>query len=100
MTTGATIERELKLSVWPGFALPDLVGAIDGGSVSPGAENHLDAVYYDTEDLRLLRRGVTLRFRRGEEPDNAWTAKLPGSTPALGMARREITVAGDPDAIP
>jgi hypothetical protein len=33
MGGGGTIERELKLSVWPGYALPDLDGILDGVSV-------------------------------------------------------------------
>ena len=91
-----TLEREVKLSVWPGFALPDLDGIIDGGGVSQGEEQQLDAAYYDTADLRLLRRGVTLRFRRGESPGEVWTAKLPSATPAIGLARREVTLPDRP----
>ncbi|HZU61458.1 MAG TPA: CYTH and CHAD domain-containing protein [Solirubrobacteraceae bacterium] len=100
MTQQATIERELKLGAWPGFELPDLRGALNG--IVPGAvqEWRLEAVYFDTSDLRLLRRGVTLRFRRGEEPGDLWTAKLPESTPALGMSRREISVAAGPASMP
>ena len=100
MSEPATIEREVKLSVWPGYALPDLDGVIDGGSVSDPREQHLDAVYYDTPDLRLLRRGVTLRFRRGEPPGDVWTLKLPSGTPAVGLARREITVPGRASTMP
>ena len=37
----------------------------------------LDAVYYDTPDLRLLRRGVTLRRRAGGR-DAGWHLKAPG----------------------
>ena len=96
----ATIEREVKLSVWPGYAMPDLDGIIDEGSVSHGEEQHLDAAYYDTTDLRLLRRGVTFRFRRGEPPGEVWTAKLPSGTPAIGQARREITLPGRAGTMP
>ena len=95
-----TLEREVKLSVWPGYALPGVDGIIDGGSVSHGEEQHLDAVYYDTADLHLLRRGVTLRFRRGEPPGEVWTAKLPAGTPAIGLVRREITLPGRAGTLP
>lgn len=44
--------------------------------VSPRAEQFLDAVYYDTEDLRLIRGGVTLRRRSGGT-DAGWQLKLP-----------------------
>lgn len=96
----ATVEREVKLSVWPGYALPELDGVIAGGNVSDQQEQHLDAVYYDTPDLRLLRRGVTLRFRRGEPPGEAWTLRLPPGTPAVGPARREITLPGRASPMP
>ncbi len=100
MTSPATVEREVKLGVWPGYALPDLSGALDGIRVGESEEQRLDAVYYDTSDLRLLRRGVTLRFRRGGQPNGLWTAKLPTAAPAVGMARREATVSAQGDAIP
>jgi CHAD domain-containing protein len=100
MTSPATVEREVKLGVWPGYALPDLSGVVDGIEVGESEEHRLDAVYYDTSDLRLLRRGVTLRFRRGEQPDGLWTAKLPTGTPAVGMARREASVSAQGNGIP
>lgn len=100
MTQQATIERELKLGAWPGFELPDLRGALDGIAPSAPQEWRLEAVYFDTSDLRLLRRGVTLRFRRGEEPGDLWTAKLPDQAPAQGLARREISVPAGSASLP
>jgi CHAD domain-containing protein len=95
-----TTEHELKLGVWPGFELPDLCGALNGAAPSGPEEWRLEAVYFDTPDLRLLRRGVTVRFRRGEEPADVWTAKLPDEAPATGLARREITLPGPPASMP
>lgn len=100
MTQPGTTEREVKLSVWPGYTVPDLSGLIDETQVGSSEEQQLDAIYYDTRDLRLLRRGVTLRFRRGEQPGDVWTAKLPADTPAIGQAGAEITLPGDSDTIP
>ena len=100
MSPRASIEREVKLGVWPGYELPDLTDLLDGGSAVAAEEQHLEADYYDTVDLRLLRRGVTLRFRRGEPPEDVWTAKLPSGAPAVGLARREFTVPGRADAMP
>ena len=100
MSEPGTIEREVKLSVWRGYALPELADVIDGGDVSDAQEQLLDAAYYDTPNLRLLRRGVTLRFRRGEPPGEVWTVKLPSGTPAIGLARREITVPGRAGSMP
>jgi hypothetical protein len=77
-------ERELKLGVWPEFEPPDLESVVKRGEMGPQVERRLDAVYFDTSDLRLLRRGVTLRFRRGEDAGPLWTVKLPEEAPALG----------------
>ena len=100
MSERASIEREVKLGVWPGYELPDFADLLAGGSAVASDEQHLEAVYYDTADLRLLRRGVTLRFRRGEPPGDVWTAKLPAGAPAVGLARREITVAARASGMP
>ncbi|MBV9172517.1 MAG: CYTH and CHAD domain-containing protein, partial [Chloroflexi bacterium] len=100
MTQQTTIERDLKLGVWPGFEMPDLRGTVDGAAASAPEVSRLEAVYFDTAELRLLRRGVTVRFRRGEEPGEVWTAKLPDEAPALGHARREITVPGRSSSMP
>jgi CHAD domain-containing protein len=71
------------------------------GAAATGPEEwRLEAVYFDTADLRLLRRGVTVRFRRGEDPGEVWTAKLPDQAPAIGLARREITIPGGPTSMP
>jgi inorganic triphosphatase YgiF len=94
------VERELKLGAWPEFALPDLDGFVDGAKAGESVRHDLDASYYDTPDLKLLRRGVTLRFRRGEPPGDVWTAKLPSNAPVHGLARREITVPGRRDVVP
>lgn len=100
VTAQHTTEHELKLGVWPGFELPDLRGALNGAMPSAPEEWRLEAVYFDTPDLRLLRRGVTVRFRRGEEPADVWTAKLPDEAPSLGLARREISIPGAAASLP
>lgn len=100
MTGAAMIERELKMGVWPGFQLPELRGTLDGVAPSGSERQRLEAVYFDTADLRLLRRGVTLRFRRGEDPAELWTAKLPEAAPGVGIARREISLSGRATTVP
>ncbi len=95
-----TVEHEVKLGVWPGFVLPDLRGALDGAVADVPTERRLEAVYFDTPDLRLLRRGVTLRFRRGEQPRGVWTAKLPEDAPEVGLSRREVSVPAGPGSVP
>lgn len=95
------IEREVKLTTWPGFALPDLDGVVEGVRARRCETVDLDATYYDTSDLRLGRRGITLRHRR-RGARQTWTLKLPVEDSALadGLARDEIDVAGPPEPVP
>jgi CHAD domain-containing protein len=58
------------------LTLPPLEDLPQVGSVSGAAEETLEAEYYDTSDLRLIRSGLTLRRRRGGA-DEGWTLKLP-----------------------
>ncbi|MFG1703823.1 CHAD domain-containing protein [Nonomuraea sp. M3C6] len=77
------IEIEDKFDVPPEYVIPDLSGLAD----VVGPKNYqLVALYYDTPDLRLAARGVTLRRRRGGS-DPGWHLKLPK---AKGV-RQEIT---------
>ncbi|MGH9184412.1 MAG: hypothetical protein ACRD0U_01125, partial [Acidimicrobiales bacterium] len=57
------LEREVKLGAEPEFVLPDLDETGHDLRAEPVPERHLDAVYYDTADLRLLRSAVTVRSR-------------------------------------
>lgn len=97
MTLASSIEQEVKLAVWPGFVLPDLDGVAEGVLAVPAAERRLEAVYYDTPDVRLARADITLRHRN----DGGWTLKLPDS-PVIGGAlrRRELSMPGDGRAVP
>jgi CHAD domain-containing protein len=94
------IEREVKLSAWPGFRLPDLDGVAKGARTRRRETVDLDATYYDTADLRLGRRGITLRHRRRGARET-WTLKLPvDSDDPVILARAEIDVTGPPGAVP
>ena len=83
MTSGH-LEVETKYDVDDGFALPELSGLPGVTSVDGPVEHDLEAVYLDTEDLRLLRARITLRRRTGGS-DAGWHLKLPA-----GTARREL----------
>ena len=72
-----TRERELKLSVPPGFSLPDLPG-------EPLEPRMLTSTYFDTPDRALARAGVTLR-RRVENRRGLWQLKLPGKGERLEL---------------
>lgn len=95
------IEREVKLAAWPGFTLPDLDGVAPGARTRRRETVDLDATYYDTRDLRLFRRGITLRHRR-RGPRATWTLKLPadGDGPDGGLVRDEIEVVAAGDDVP
>ncbi|MGH8990916.1 MAG: CHAD domain-containing protein, partial [Acidimicrobiia bacterium] len=92
------VEREVKLAAWGGFSLPDLFGVVEGVGSQAIAERRLDALYYDTRDLRLARAGVSLRHRSGDEPP--WTVKLPEGDRGPIMNRREIPFEGPAGTIP
>jgi CHAD domain-containing protein len=69
-------ETETKYEMPAGAALPQLDGLPQVNGTSGPDEEQLEAEYYDTDDLRLLRAGVTLRRRRGGS-DAGWHLKLP-----------------------
>src|SRR5215472_181850 len=70
------IEIERKYEALQEAALPDLAGLPDVAGESDPEEQTLRAQYYDTDDLRLLRHGITLRRRTGGG-DAGWHLKLP-----------------------
>jgi CHAD domain-containing protein len=56
--------------------LPDPSHLLGAENIGAAEDQQLDAVYFDTPDLRLLRAGVTLRRREGGA-DPGWHLKLP-----------------------
>ncbi len=78
-------ETERKYEGRPGQGLPRLDGLPRVAATSGPAEQVLQADYYDTDDLRLIRNGITLRRRRSGS-DAGWHLKLPLD----GDTRREI----------
>ena len=80
-----TREIEMKYEAGPETVLPPLEDLPRVAGEAGPDEKKLEAEYYDTEDLRLLRAGVTLRRRRGGK-DAGWHLKLPAGP----HTRREI----------
>ena len=78
-------ETENKYEFGPGAVLPFLGDLPGVAQESDLAEQKLEAEYFDTADLRLVRAGVTLRRRRGGS-DAGWHLKLP----LEAGSRREI----------
>ncbi|MFH9722126.1 CHAD domain-containing protein [Streptomyces sp. NPDC017254] len=72
--TKREIERKYEATSRTG--LPDLTRAAGVASVTDVGVTELDAVYYDTPDLRLAADALTLRRRTGGE-DAGWHLKFP-----------------------
>lgn len=79
------LEIETKFDVAPTYVVPDLAGVDGVASVDAPVEHRLEALYFDTADLRLARARITLRRRTGG-PDDGWHVKVP----AASDARREL----------
>jgi inorganic triphosphatase YgiF len=85
-------ETERKYEAADGVELPGWSGLAGVEALIGPDEQTLEAVYYDTDDLRLARAGVTLRRRRGGD-DACWHLKLPvGSDSGAGDSRDEVRV--------
>jgi len=69
-------ETEAKYDAPASVALPGLDDLPQVAGTSGPDEEQLEAEYYDTGDLRLIRAGITLRRRRGGH-DAGWHLKLP-----------------------
>ena len=97
-----SLEREIKLGVELRFRMPDLTAAGTGLQVLPRPVLRLAATYYDTPDLQLLRRGITLRRREDRlgGGENLWTLKLPAGTSHAHLARHEHSWSGELPEIP
>jgi CHAD domain-containing protein len=96
------LEQEVKLDVDLTFEVPDLTGLIEGVITDRRPPVDLVATYYDTPDLRLLSRGITLRRRRDRTAggEDLWTLKLPSGKGTATLDRNEISWPGREPAIP
>jgi inorganic triphosphatase YgiF len=79
------LEIEQKYEAGADFVLPALADLPGVAEETDPEVYHLDALYYDTEDLALQRAKVTLRRRTGGS-DAGWHLKLPVSADT----RREL----------
>src|SRR2546429_7289638 len=69
-------ETETKYDAPAGADLPRLDRLPQVAVTSGPEQQRLEADYYDTDDLRLIRAGITLRRRSGGH-DDGWHLKLP-----------------------
>ena len=90
------IDRKYDLPAGRTAAL-DAVQAVAGragvAAVSQQGEQLLDAVYYDTADLRLISAGVTLQRRTGGE-EAAWYLDLPAGADTRDEIRLPLAAPG------
>ena len=84
MTADAT-EIETKYDVPEGAVVPSLENLPGVSGTTRPDVLRLEAEYFDTDDLRLIRSGATLRRRTGGH-DDGWHLKLPAGP----QKRREI----------
>ncbi len=70
------IEHERKYDTEADFVVPDLRKVPGCARVGEPVRRTLHARYFDTDDLRLAARGITLRCREGGK-DAGWHLKLP-----------------------
>jgi CHAD domain-containing protein len=89
------LEHEIKFTPGPWFQVPDATGLAPGVQADAPETLSLQAFYYDTDDLRIVRSGASLRYRS----DDGWTVKLPRAL-GEGLTRDEIHVDGPPGEPP
>jgi CYTH domain len=95
----AAEELEAKLIAPDELRLPDLSSLIKGATAVRLPGRHLEAIYFDTADLRLARNEITLRYRSGEDGP-PWTVKLPEGSPRAALLRREVSFDGTSAPVP
>ena len=78
-------ETEIKYEATAGAPLPSFDVLPQVARTRQAASEQLDAEYFDTADLRLMKAGITLRRRQGGH-DAGWHLKLPAGP----HTRREI----------
>ena len=89
-------EMERKYDVGQATMFPDLADVTGVSAVAQPVELELVAVYFDTAELDLARRGMTVRRRTGGD-DDGWHLKVPRDKDArielglpLGRARKTV----------
>ena len=96
----ATVVREIERKYDPAAgataaldAVRTMTGTAGIAAVSQQDDQLLDAVYYDTADLRLIGARIRLRRRTGGE-DAGWHLKLPAGTDTRDEIRLPLATPG------
>ncbi len=97
-------EREVKLDAPLSLELPEFTAIVAGVVATRLPVAKLEAIYFDTADLRLMRWGVTLRHRHdtvgGAGAESAWTVKLPDKADGVALVRTELSWPGPYGPVP
>jgi CHAD domain-containing protein len=84
------LEREIKFAADVVFELPNFKKVVGSARYLP--QQALNTAYFDTPDLRLWQRGLTLRHRLGEEAHTGkWTLKIPEEGTDTALDRTELS---------
>ncbi|MEV6164098.1 CYTH and CHAD domain-containing protein [Streptomyces sp. NPDC052052] len=83
-------EIERKYEATTATRLPDLSRVAGVSAVAHQGVSDMDAVYYDTEDLRLMAGSLTLRRRTGGS-DAGWHLKFPVATGIRDELRQPLS---------
>ena len=97
--TAMPVEREIKSSVAETFTLPELDGTAGLRAVDRGVRL-LDATYWDTGSLQLMRSGYGLRHRTTDGSSGRWALKAASRRDGDAMVRDELEVAGTAAELP
>jgi len=97
MALDRVVEQERKYDVDAATTVPALDGVAGIVRVGTPRTTSLDAVYFDTSDLRLAASAITLRRRHGGD-DAGWHLKLPVATDRKEEVR--LPLGADRDRVP
>jgi len=92
---GAPLEREVKLEVAESFDLPDLDG-VAGLRAADRGVHVLEATYWDTDSLDLVRLGYGMRYRTTDGAAGTWTVKGNTTNDGPALVREETDIDGEP----
>ena len=93
------VEREIKSPVTETFTLPDLDGTAGLRAIDRGVRM-LEATYWDTDSLLLMRSGYGLRYRTTDGAAGRWTLKAGSRRVGDAMVREELELEGTPGEMP
>lgn len=96
---GAHTEIEAKFDVGTDTPVPELTGSASIVASSAPDPTHPSSTYFDTADLDLARRRITVRRRTGSS-DAGWHVKMPVSKDERLELRSPLSAGGNNSRVP